>query len=78
MAFSRPPKQAFGPRDLEVMHKAFDSAWAAMNEGHHFGNRDNEEELKEALRQRIVAVAEEGVSDPEMLRDIALETLPKI
>jgi hypothetical protein len=70
-------RREFDPLDVEVMERAFESAWAAVR-----GNRvpsgelDTDEQLEANLRRELIEIAvTNGVSDPETLRDILLSTL---
>jgi hypothetical protein len=70
-------RRDFDPLDLEVIERAFESAWVAVK-----GNRatsgelDSDEELEANLRRELLEIALlNGVTDPETLRDILLSTL---
>ena len=71
-------RRDFDPLDHEVMERAFESAWAAVK-GNHVpsGELDTDEQLEANLRREIIQIAlDNDVSDPEILRDILLSTLP--
>ncbi|MGH9552286.1 MAG: hypothetical protein ACRD3W_23065 [Terriglobales bacterium] len=70
-------RRDFDPLEVELMERAFESAWAAVK-GNHAprGELDTDEELEAKLRCELVEIAlSYGVSDPETLRDILLGTL---
>jgi hypothetical protein len=63
-------RHEFDPLDLEILERAFDAAWAAVEESDAPLNFKSEEGLAAILRNGLIEVAcFHGVSDPETLRD---------
>ena len=61
------------PLDLEIVERAFESAWGALKESGARVDNDSDEELEAALRRELIEIARSnGVTDPEILRDILL------
>jgi hypothetical protein len=64
------------PLDLELLERAFESAWAALRENNAFVDLEADEELEAALRRELIEIARFiGVSDAETMRDILLTTI---
>lgn len=64
----------YGPDALKVICKAYDDAWAHIQ--HHFdGDIQQVEEVRLKLAHAILAVATETSTDPEELKDQALQVL---
>ena len=70
-------RRYFDPLDVELMERAFESARAAVKGNHApSGKLDTDEQLEANLRRELIEIAlNNGVSDPETLRDILLSTL---
>jgi hypothetical protein len=63
-------------RSREILERAFDAALEAIKgSGQHF-DAESDEELEAALRRELIEIARNGVSDPETLRDILLDSMP--
>jgi len=64
------------PLDLEILEKAFESAWVAVKENGALVDLDSDEELEAALRRELIEIARfDGASDAETLLDVLLATL---
>ena len=64
---------AFGPKDLEILDVAYQSALARLM----LRDSDKAETIQVFLRQRIIQIAKYGVRDPDALAGLALNMLPK-
>ncbi len=73
MEFS--PKQTFSPQELALLDLVYEEAWTRLRKRRPSGH--DEEVSKEVLRRKIVAIARCGGTDPEMLRDMALDMMPR-
>ena len=61
---------------MEVLERVLDATLSMMNPG---GHLDSDEELEAALRLELIDIARvSGVSDPGVLKDILLATMPVI
>ena len=66
------------PLDAEILQRAFE-AWTAIKESGRSVDFESDEELEAALRRELIEMARfNGVSDPEILRDILLTTVPPV
>ena len=57
----------------EAIERAYDAVWSTLY-AHMSSDRDQSQELKIVLRQTLVALAANGITDPQELRRNALET----
>lgn len=65
---------SYGPQVLHVIGKAFDDAWAQIQ--HHFdGNMLQAEQARQKLAHAVLAVAQENSSDPDDLKNKALQVM---
>ena len=64
---------AFGPKDLEILDAAYQSALARLM----LRDPEKAETVKAFLRQRVIQLAKFGVRDPDALAGLALDMLPK-
>jgi hypothetical protein len=63
------------PLDLELLERAFESAWVAVKQNDSLADLDSDEELEANLRRELSEIVRSyGVSDAETLRDIILAT----
>ena len=77
MSFYKSTKNALDPLDREILERAFDATWEAIKEGHQHFDADSDEELEAEVRRELVEIARiNGVTDPEMLKDILLASMP--
>jgi hypothetical protein len=64
------------PLDLEIVERAFESAWSTLKENDALVDNYSDEELEAALRRELIEIARfNGVTDPEILRDILVADL---
>jgi hypothetical protein len=64
------------PLDLEIVERAFESAWSTLKENDALVDNYSDEELEAALRRELIEIARfNGVTDPEILRDILMADL---
>jgi hypothetical protein len=71
MSFYKSPKNELDPLDREILERAFDATCPQ-----HF-DADSDEELEAEVRCELVEIARiNGVTDPEMLKDILLASMP--
>jgi hypothetical protein len=76
MAQRDPLSDLYDPEMLAVMEQAFNATWAVL-EAHDISHDEaKNDELRMALSRIIVAFVAEGVTDPDWLRKLALESLP--
>ena len=77
MSVYKSPKNALDPLDREILERAFDVTWEAIKGGHQHFDADSDEELEAEVRRELVEIARvNGVSDPEILKDILLASMP--
>ena len=70
-------KRELDPLDLEILERAFESAWAAFKEKAGYADLDSDKELEAALRRELIDIVRcNGGKDAETLRDILLATWP--
>ena len=63
------------PLDREILEKAFDATWDAVKGNDLSVDFDSDEGLEAILRRELIEIAcFNGVSDPETLRDILLNS----
>ncbi len=62
------------PRDMELLERAVDAAMAAIKATGQDLDFDSDDDLEVALRHDLIEIARlNGVSEPEILRDILLD-----
>lgn len=67
------------PLDREILERAFDAAWSAVKENDPPIDCDSDEGLEAILQRELIEIARfNGVSDPEILRDILLSHLAQV
>ena len=75
MCFYKSPKNELDPLDREILERVFDATWEALKGSHQHFDADSDEELEAELRRELVEIARvNGVSDPETLKDILLDS----
>ena len=71
-------RHEWDPLDLEILEKAFDATWDAVEGNGLAVDFDSDEGLEAILRRELIEIAcFSGVSDPETLRDLLLKRLPR-
>ena len=79
MSFYKSAKNELDPLDWEILERAFDATWEAIQGSHQHFDTDSDEELEAEVRRELVEIARvNGVSDPETLKDILLAIMPSI
>jgi hypothetical protein len=63
---------------LAAMRQAFDAAWAVIRAHETEDDKERNKELRVALNETLVALAAEGITDAEQLRNGALQRMPLI
>jgi len=59
----------------KILERVFDATWEAIKGSHQHFDADSDEELEAELRRELVEIARvNGVSDPETLKDILLDS----
>jgi hypothetical protein len=66
----------YASANLAVMTQAFDAAWAVIRAHETDDDKERKRDLTIALSQTLVALAAEGVTDAEQLRNRALQRMP--
>jgi hypothetical protein len=64
------------PVVLAAIERAFDATWPVIRAHEAHSDKARMAELSLALSHRLVELATEGVTDPQELRRLALETFP--
>lgn len=77
MAAVKQPR-AFDSRDLEIIERAYEAAWAEIVSRDPFRDVTKDEERKMFLRKRMFAAVRKGMTDPDSLRDKALANMPRL
>jgi hypothetical protein len=76
MGSFNPPPRWSDPVVLAAIEQAFDATWSVIR-AHEAGNdKARIAELSMMLSHRLVELAANGVTDPQELRRLALETFP--
>jgi|SRR5919106_5166283 hypothetical protein len=70
-------RRAYGPRDLEIIQRAYDQAWAIIECRKPNRDHSKDEALKRILRKRIFESTSFGIADPVVLRNRALGAMPE-
>ena len=77
MSVYKSSKNALDSLDMEILERAFEVTWEAIKGGHQHFDADSDEELEAEVRRELVEIARvNGVSDPEILKDILLTSMP--
>jgi hypothetical protein len=77
MSSRNPSRGFYNPEMLASLDRAFSAAWTVLQTHDPFRDLAKENELRILLSQRLMALAADGVSDPDQLRELALESLPR-
>ena len=65
---------SYSPSLIEAIERAHDAVWSTLY-AHMSSDRDQSQEAKIMLSQTLVALAANGITDPQELRRKALETM---
>ena len=72
-------KFTFGPRALNDLARAFDSAWLELSaQGVEVNTEEQLKRIRTKLAQRIMEYATEGEHDVEHLKEFGLQGLPHL
>ncbi len=69
------PPHSFDPSQLAALEKAFKAAWAVIKPKKMVAGSSQEQEQKLALANCLVAIAKNGVTDPNELSKQAIELM---
>ena len=75
MGSLNPQVDLYDPKTLKALAQAFDATWVEVQARDPFRDFERDLELKTALNQKLVALANDGVTDPIELREWALDSL---
>jgi len=75
MGSLNPYVDLYDPKTLKALAQAFDATWVEVQARDPFRDFERDLDLKTALNQKLVALANDGVTDPIELREWALESL---
>jgi len=75
MGSLNPQVDLYDPKTLKALAQAFDATWVEVQARDPFRDFERDLDLKTALNQKLVALANDGVTDPIELREWALESL---
>ena len=64
----------YSPSLLDAIERAYDTVWSTLY-AHMSSERDQSEDLKNALSQTLIALVANGITDAKELRRKALETM---
>jgi hypothetical protein len=73
MGSANPPKDSFDSAEMDLMEQAFNSVWDTVAMHDPSRDSDKNEELKNVIRKKLFALARQGVTDGQILRDLVLE-----
>jgi hypothetical protein len=68
-------EQSYKTSTLANLSKAFEATWEVLKARHSLNEVDAEDDLRLAVGGRLLELAADGVTDPEELRNRALESL---
>ena len=77
MYSQHPQINPYDPKSLDALGEAFDATWVVLQARDPFRDFERAYELRNALSQKLIALAADGVTDPIELREWALEGLPR-
>ena len=76
MASSRNPRlDVYDPKTLEVMDQAFAAIWYDVRADDPFRDYANDSELRIAIGKTLLNLVADGVTDPNRLRRLTVESL---
>ena len=75
MGSLNPYVDLYDPKTLKALAQAFDATWVEVQARDPFRDFERDLDLKTALNQKLVALANDGVTDPIELREWALDSL---
>ena len=69
--------QVFAPRDLQIIDRVYEAAWATITAHDPFRDTDEDDERQEALRKRIMDLTGTERIDFDALYEKVLANLPE-
>ena len=69
------PRNPHSIQTTDALREAFEATWVVVQARDPFRDLESDFELRATLRQKLVALARDGVTDPIELREWALEGL---
>jgi hypothetical protein len=69
-------QQTYDTSTLADLTEAFETTWEVLQAHDPFRDWEQDDELRLALTGKLLALATDGLTDPEQLRSLALESLP--
>jgi len=76
MASSRNPRlDVYDPKTLAVMDQAFAAIWYDVRADDPFRDYANDSELRIAIGRKLLNLVADGVTDPNRLRHLTIESL---
>ena len=69
-------RRELDPLDFEILERALEGAWEAVNENDALVDLESDEELETTLRRKLIEITRfNGVSDAETMRDMLLAAM---
>jgi len=75
MAFQNPQSDIYDPKTLAVMDQAFAAIWYDVRADDPFRDYANDSELRIAIGKTLLNLVGDGVTDPNRLRRLTVESL---
>ena len=69
------PQNPHSIQTTDALREAFEATWVVVQARAPFRDLESDFDLRAAVRQKLVALAKDGVTDPIELREWALEGL---
>ncbi len=69
--------ESCSPETLVAVNQAFDTSWTSLKARDPFRDFSKDGDLRALLCEKLFALAGDGVTDPEELRRLAMESLAK-
>ena len=73
----RSKKRHIRPVDMEIIYRAYRFVWTVLNDGKGVTDSVEAHELRDKVTRKLVAVAREGVTDLDTLRERALAEITR-
>ena len=75
MISHNPRSDIYDPKTLAVMDQAFAAIWRVLRADDPFRDCANDSELRIAIGHKLMNLVADGVTDPNRLRQLTLESL---
>ena len=75
MTFQNPRSDIYDPKTLAVMDQAFAAIWYDVGADDPFRDYANDSELRIAIGKTLLNLVADGVTDPNRLRRLTVESL---